>query len=616
MNYNAHTLSADSTLALPAIQNASANAPSTGSTPDATTQQLLTVLNNLNQAGLLDSQHLKQVVRAWDHGGGHHWGSHHSSDSSQFPSGTSTQPTAPQPAPTSGSSDSTSDSSDPTSSNPSQPASTSGSSDPTSSNPSQPTSTSGSSDPTSSNPSQPVSTSGSSDSTSGSSDPTSSNPSQSDPTSGSSDPVANNPQPTSSSSSADTGTSNSQPSSTTSASSSSGSSTPVSSGVGPGSVAAPTTSGPSFYVSATGNDSNSGTSADKAFQSIQSAVNAANGQGGTIYLEDGTYKLSDAVKIDSSHGGTANQHLVITNADGAHPILDGSGIPQGWFNGNITLDHAKYVDINGIETKNGNYGIQGWGAQNCSVTNSISHDNWEAGIGFLSPTAGGESAHNTVSGNTVYHNETENNNHDHGWGSAIMMSRSDDSTVTNNNVYENQGEGIDFAIVNGFKALNNVTHDNFSVDMYLDNATNGTVQNNTSISQQNPTYFREEYGAPSPAYGLMIANENYEASNPSANITIKNNDFENHVVDFEAGANMINNTIDGNTFKNGTWDVVDFNGTDNTNTSFTNNTITQTNSSNVLGQNVVTDPGHVGKNTNGITFSGNTWTGNGASGLN
>ncbi len=575
------TMSADSTLALPTSQQTVANAPSTGSAPDLISQQLLVALTQLNQSGQLDFQHVKQAFHTWRDG---EYAQHHHSQSPSDPSssGTPSQPTPPPPTSSTGGSD-------PSANNP-PPTSSTGSSDPSANNP-QPAPSTGGPDPSANNPPPTSSTGGS--------DPSANNPPPA-PSTGGSDPIASNP----------------QPSAPDSGSSSGGSSTPapapVSSGVGAGSVAAPTTSGPSYYVSPTGNDSNSGTSAGQAFQSIQSAVNAANGQGGTIYLEDGTYKLNDAVKIDSSHGGTQNQHLVITNADGAHPILDGSGIPQGWFNGNITLDHAKYVDINGIETKNGNYGIQGWGAQNTTVTNSIVHDNYEGGIAFLSPNAlNGESANDTVSGNTVYHNETKNNHHDNTWASAIMMSRTDNAVVTHNNVYENQGEGIDFALVRGFTATDNVSHDNYSVNLYMDNATNGDVERNTLNTTGNPTYFRELYGTQGPGYGMAIANESYEASNPAANITIKNNDVENNVVDFLAGDDLNNVTVDSNTFKGGTWDVVDFNGSNNSNSSFTHNTVTQT----VAGK-PVTDPGHVGKFTNGINFSGNTWSGDGASGLN
>lgn len=529
MNYD--VMSADSNLALPTTQEALAKASSIGGiTPDSTTQQLLTVLNQLNQSGQLDSQNLKQISKAWDqYQGKYDCGSQPNPDAPQLP-GTPSQPTDPKPTPPSGGSD------------------------PVVDNP-KPTSPDGGSDPVVDNP-PPASDSGSSPGTT--------------------------PAPA-----------------------------PVLSGIGAGSVEAPKTSGPSYYVSPNGSDQNSGTSADSAFQSIQAAVDAADGKGGTIFLRGGTYDLKEAVKIDSSHGGTEDQHLVITNYNGEKPVLDGSGIPEGWFNGNITIDHGKYVDINGIETKDGNYGIQGWGANFVTVTNTISHNNWEAGIGFLSPEAGGESSDVVVSGNTVYNNLRQNNNHDRGWGSAIMISRTDNATVTKNNVYENQGEGIDFAIVDGFKATDNLSRDNFSVNLYMDNATNGTVERNTIESTGKTQYYRDLYGTQSPAYGILIANENYETSNPSGNITIKDNVARNNVVNFNAGAGLSNVTVDGNTFEGGTWDTVDFNGTDNSNFKFTNNKVIQT----VAGK-PVTDPTHVGKFTDGITFSGNTWKGEGASGLN
>lgn len=74
-----------------------------------------------------------------------------------------------------------------------------------------------------------------------------------------------------------------------------------------------------YYVSTTGNDSNSGTSVSSAFATIQHAVNSMSA-GDTYYILGGTYH--EEVDLSGVAGSTGNP-ITITNYQDEEVILDG-----------------------------------------------------------------------------------------------------------------------------------------------------------------------------------------------------------------------------------------------------------------------------------------------------
>jgi hypothetical protein len=91
----------------------------------------------------------------------------------------------------------------------------------------------------------------------------------------------------------------------------------------------------------------------------------------------------------------------------------------------------------------------------------------------------------TVENNVVHDNVTRNGTGTCGisssWGSALKVKvGGENTTIRNNTVYNNCGEGI--AVTRGITALveGNTVWDNFGVNIYIDNSPFVTVQNNTS----------------------------------------------------------------------------------------------------------------------------------------
>src|SRR5207244_8963032 len=95
----------------------------------------------------------------------------------------------------------------------------------------------------------------------------------------------------------------------------------------------------------------------------------------------------------------------------------------------------------------------------------------------------------------------------------------------------------------------NVIHDNYSVNLYLDNATNSLVQRNFVYSTFDPTYYRD--GA--PAAGIQVANEVYGLINLDQNDTIINNIVKDGSANFfygnyGRGGGMVNFLVANNVF--------------------------------------------------------------------
>lgn len=82
----------------------------------------------------------------------------------------------------------------------------------------------------------------------------------------------------------------------------------------------PAATGTSYHVATTGNDTNSGLSYGAALRTLADALTKASA-GNSILLYDGRYYEGDLVLPRS---GTTNQPIIIRNAPGAAPVLDGT----------------------------------------------------------------------------------------------------------------------------------------------------------------------------------------------------------------------------------------------------------------------------------------------------
>jgi len=306
--------------------------------------------------------------------------------------------------------------------------------------------------------------------------------------------------------------------------------------------------GNTYYISPTGRDTNPGTSA-APFATIDKAWSVAKA-GDIINLKAGIY--NQIAHLNTGNAGTSAAPITIQTdpASSVKAVIDGTGT------GGVDLIQIGTHDLilQNLEVRNSTRtGIAVWNSQNITVRNNTVHDSLGAGI-YAGYSTMHVTKNVTIEGNVVYHNVLSNANHNDyggGWAAAVIAQRADNVTMKNNTIYENHGEGLILNLVdNGYAAFNTV-HDNYSVELYFDNATNSTFERNFAYSTGKSTYYR--FGR--PAVGLQLANEAYGDSNPNNNLKAINNIFVNNGYgllygNYGMGGGMKNTLIANNTFYN------------------------------------------------------------------
>ena len=294
-----------------------------------------------------------------------------------------------------------------------------------------------------------------------------------------------------------------------------------------------------LYVSTTGSDSNSGASGSPV-KSINKAAQLAQA-GDTVLVGAGTYNGT----VSISKNGTASGQITFKPADGAHVVIDGSQTGAGTDLVTITGD---YITFQGFEVANAKRtGIGLWGSHDSKVLDNNVHDSFRAGV--YAGGSVGQSYSNVIDGNEVWRNVKENMSRtwSGGWAQGISLDMSDNSTISNNNVYDNWGEGVGAMFTKGAKITGNTVYDSYSVGIYLDNAQDAVVQYNT-VSHSYDTAF---YRSGKPAAGIVIANENGDRMLPSSGIVVTDNVLAGvgNLVYSSYGANtgLVNSTTSPNT---------------------------------------------------------------------
>ena len=273
-------------------------------------------------------------------------------------------------------------------------------------------------------------------------------------------------------------------------------------------------------------------------QKISDVVGQAR-SGDTVVVKDGTYK--GKVNISGSN--------ITVRAENRHKaIIDGSGAPKGQ---DLIVISGSGITFDGFDVKGGGKkdigkgGIVLWDAGSCKVTNNKSHDHSSAGI-YVGGSVG-KANNNLVEGNEVYHNVLENEARgtSGGWARGIGIDHSDNTTVRGNIVYNNYGEGIGIMCCIKAQVLDNVSYDNFSVLIYLDNAQEAKVQENVAWAE-NGDYFRNN----KPALGVSICNEETDRMLPSTGINVTNNTLggvgKPAYSEYGANTGLKNSTIEPN----------------------------------------------------------------------
>lgn len=326
-----------------------------------------------------------------------------------------------------------------------------------------------------------------------------------------------------------------------------------------------------YYVATNGSDSNLGTQTSP-FATIGYAINKVQA-GDIVYVRKGTYYPTQGMWIGKN--GTASAPIKFQSYPGEKVIVDGSNLPA---NKDIFNIGGDYITIEGFEVRNGDrMGIAVWGGDHIKILNNIVHDVKSNGI-FASYSDLNQVTDILIQGNRVYHNSLTNNPpQDSGgnWAEGINVSGVGSIRVINNKVYENYGEGIGFQGSGGLISRNTV-YDNYSVNIYLDNATKSTVERNLVYTTYKPEYYRFNQ----PANGIQVANE-------TGTYQLDNNKIINNIVigggwgfyygNYKKGGGMKNTLIANNTFYKGTLGLIRIDPDTHSNTTFANNIFYQVN---------------------------------------
>ena len=339
------------------------------------------------------------------------------------------------------------------------------------------------------------------------------------------------------------------------------------------------------------------------YSTIQAAVNASS-PGDTIIVRDGTYNENVKVNIASltiqSQNGTANcivsasnpsDHvfyvtasyvnitgLTVRNATGADSagiylnIVDHcnisannvtnnfNGIYLEWSDNNTITSNTAYNNWEGIfleyssnnnltsnTAKNNYYGIYLESSSNNNLTSNTAYNNTQAGIYLYS------SSNDTLTGNNVTLN-----------GDGIYMNNTRNLLLEGNTVMNNtaqfgggEGDGIRAAGVCNDTVIrgNNISYNNWGIDLYVGDFVNFTIVNNSMSYNPNAGMWIEN-----TSDSTMEGNEVSHATDAtygigiclfsSSNNTISDNTASNNSHGIYLHSSSNNNTITGNNASN------------------------------------------------------------------
>jgi parallel beta-helix repeat protein len=344
-----------------------------------------------------------------------------------------------------------------------------------------------------------------------------------------------------------------------------------------------------IYVATNGNDNNDGTRS-KPLASIQTALDRAVA-GDTVYVRKGTYFPNQRLKIYQS--GTATSQIQFKAFPNESVILDGTKI-QG-SNRDVLSLTGDYINVEGFEIRNSQkHGIIVWSASNVRVAGNKIYNNYEGGINSY------YSSNVLMENNTVYRTNFQNKSTGR-WSKGIGAGFSENITIQGNRIYENYGEGTGCFLTKGCRIQKNTLNDNFSVEIYLDHASEAVVDSNFVFNKRLTEFYRDKR----PAAGIQLANENHSNLNPINNVTISNNIVTEtwrcfFYGNYHQGGGLKNVSFVNNTCAGSTSNLIQIDqDPGHFNTLFVNNIFFQ--KSGISLSNVPA--------VNGITFSSNLWWG-------
>jgi hypothetical protein len=252
----------------------------------------------------------------------------------------------------------------------------------------------------------------------------------------------------------------------------------------------------SFYVSTTGNDSNSGTEA-APWRTIQHAADTARA-GSTVNVRGGVYE--ELVSINAS-GNATDGFITFRSYPGETAILEAEHFTPSGRQGVLTIHNKSYVRIEGFEIRN---------------FRTAEHRLTPLGISVM-----GAGSHIELLKNNVHHIEQTFPGRDapgsggNGFGIAVYGTDArtpiSELVIDGNEVHHLQTGSSESLVVNGnvtnFRITHNVVHDNNNIgidvigfertssDPAVDQARDGVVSGNlvyNITSRGNPAYGDEQ----------------------------------------------------------------------------------------------------------------------------
>ncbi|HYC60361.1 MAG TPA: right-handed parallel beta-helix repeat-containing protein [Thermoanaerobaculia bacterium] len=273
-----------------------------------------------------------------------------------------------------------------------------------------------------------------------------------------------------------------------------------------------------YFVAPGGNDHHPGTK-DRPFQTITHGVSVLKA-GDELQVRGGVYR--ESVRVVDLHG-TEGAPIRIRAYPGEKPVIDGKGTTA---NGLVIFSLSSWIRFDGFEVRNGpKSGVLLYDVQDIKVRGNDIHHHFRFGIHVVSDSdkPRGTSRNVVIESNKVHHNVQQNaNGRARQWMQGIGTYRAASVDIIDNDVYENFGEGIDAVVSDDVTIARNTVWDNFSANIYLDNATNTRVDDNVIVAgwaKDPKRYYRLGHPAPS----IFSANERYEEQNPLRDITVTNN---------------------------------------------------------------------------------------------
>lgn len=300
-----------------------------------------------------------------------------------------------------------------------------------------------------------------------------------------------------------------------------------------------------YYVSPQGSDSNPGTSL-KPWKTISYAALKML-PGDTVYIREGVYNEAPRFTIS----GTQANPIKILAYPGETAVVDGNNRLPVSYRGLISV-FGEWVLVSGLEIRNSKYTGLGLYGKHDTASNIYAHHSETEGI-YL----GGD--YGIVENSRAWRNSLQNEfGMNSSWAAGLVAGNDSADGITehtilrNNVVWENWGEGISTYKANGTLLEDNISHDNYSTNIYISDSINILCQQN--FVYMNPDSYLYGYGSNA---GIMMGDEVYDP--PSANITVINNISQGNHGNFwwwqgSQGGGMDNVLIANNTFVNGIGD--------------------------------------------------------------